>query len=60
MYARNVDNFAFIIAIKDVLYEHCHIIEIFTLPAEQIEINEHCFSFQIYYYLILQWAAVFF
>lgn len=43
MYARNVDNFAFIIAIKDVLYEHCHIKEIFTLPAEQIEINEHCF-----------------
>lgn len=45
MYARNVDNFAFIIAIKDVLYELCHIKDIIALPAEQIEINEHCFVF---------------
>lgn len=30
-------------AIKDVFYRLCHIKEIFSLPAEQIEINEHCF-----------------
>lgn len=64
MNARNVENFVFIIAIKDVSYEVFY--EIFTLPDEQIEINEHCFvlpgkcaAFQILYYLIYQCDVVY-